>query len=105
VLPVMRLSALRIRAAIIELLNDGSYQDAAKALQSTLQSLFGPAQASDIIDAALERYSQRRPITAAAGSRNRDNNRALFSAEESCDPQINDSSASIASFRSQYLNS
>jgi len=104
VLPVMRLSAPRIRTAVAELLKEGSYHDAAKALQSTLRSLCGPAQASDIIFAALERSSQGQSI-ATADSRGRDSNRESFSAELSYDLHDSDSSASIASFRSQYFNS
>jgi zeaxanthin glucosyltransferase len=105
VLPVMRLSSPRIRAAIIELLNDRTYRDAAEALQSTLRSLRGPEQASDIIAAGLERYFENRETFAAAGSRGPDQTPASFSAEESYASRVNDSSASIASFNSQYFNS
>lgn len=105
VLPVMRLSSARIRAAVLELLNDGSYQDAAEALQSTIRSLHGPAQASDIIGAALEQTSKCRRRTAAVDSHGRGNHRTSFSTEKSHASHVKDSSASIASFMSQYFNS
>jgi zeaxanthin glucosyltransferase len=56
VLPIMRLSAARIRSAVTTLLGDARYEQAAVAMQSTLQSLRGSTEASDIIEGALERY-------------------------------------------------
>jgi zeaxanthin glucosyltransferase len=56
VLPIMRLSAARIRSAVTTLLSDTSYEQAAVAVQSTLQSLRGSIEASDIIEDALQQY-------------------------------------------------
>lgn len=57
VLPIMRLSAKRIRAAVTKLLSDTSYQEAAGKMQSTLQSIRGSARAADIIEEALNQYA------------------------------------------------
>lgn len=57
VLPVMRLSAKRIRTAVTKLLRDTSYQDAAATMQSTLHLLRGSECAADIIEEALDRYA------------------------------------------------
>jgi UDP:flavonoid glycosyltransferase YjiC (YdhE family) len=57
VLPVMRLSAKRIRTAVIKLLNDASYRDAAVEMQTKLQSLHGVECAVEVIEAALARYA------------------------------------------------
>jgi MGT family glycosyltransferase len=105
VLPVMRLSALRIRAAVKLLLNDGSYRDAARELQSILQSFRGPAQASDIIDAALERYFKSQLTNAAADSPGRGYGGPTFRSAQPYVRRIKDSSASMALSRSRYFNS
>ena len=57
VLPVMRLSAKRIRTAVIKLLNDPRYRHAAMEMQVTLQSLHGLECAVEVIEAALARYA------------------------------------------------
>jgi len=53
VLPVMRLSPSRIRAAVVKLLNDESYHDAARKMQAAMQSICGEALAADLIEAAF----------------------------------------------------
>jgi zeaxanthin glucosyltransferase len=54
VLPVMRLSACKVRGAVTKVLNDRSYRDAALQMQLTLSSLHGLQRAADIIEKALE---------------------------------------------------
>jgi zeaxanthin glucosyltransferase len=66
VLPIMRLSAARIRLAVTALLSDASYQRAAVAMQTALQRLSGSVEASDIIEDALERYLDCQRINSAA---------------------------------------
>jgi zeaxanthin glucosyltransferase len=56
VLPVMRLSANRIRTAVTTLLYDPSYRDAALKIQTTLQSLHGLDRAAAVIEGALEKH-------------------------------------------------
>jgi zeaxanthin glucosyltransferase len=58
VLPIMRLSAQRIRAALTKLLHDTSYSDAARALQAKLRTLRGSEYATNVIERALEDYTQ-----------------------------------------------
>jgi MGT family glycosyltransferase len=55
VLPLKRLSVQRIRMAILKVLNDGSYRDAARGLQAKLLSVGGLERAAGIIENALER--------------------------------------------------
>ena len=55
-LPVMRLSARRIRAAILAILQDPAYRDAALKSRRALRSQDGAAQAARIIEDALHRY-------------------------------------------------
>jgi zeaxanthin glucosyltransferase len=57
VLPVMRLSAKRIRTAVIKILNDASYRDAAVEMQTKLQSLHGVERAVEVIEGALARHA------------------------------------------------
>jgi MGT family glycosyltransferase len=70
VLPVMRLSPSRIRAAIAKLLSDSSYRDAAQAIQAAIRSLRGPECAADIMEKALEEYVLRKEIESRAGQLN-----------------------------------
>ncbi len=70
VLPVMRLSPSRIRAAIAKLLGDTSYHDAAQTIQATIQSIQGPECAADIMEKALEEYVLRKEIESRAGQLN-----------------------------------
>jgi len=58
VLPIMRLSARRIRAAVTKLLHDESYRDAARDLQAKLQALRGSEYAANIIEKALGNYAE-----------------------------------------------
>lgn len=57
ILPVMRLSAKQIRAAVIKLLNDRSYRDAAVEMQTKLQSVHGVECAVGVIEDALAKYA------------------------------------------------
>jgi zeaxanthin glucosyltransferase len=66
VLPIMRLSAARIRSSVAALLSDRSYERAAVAMQSILQSLRGSMEASDIIEDALEQYLDLQRINTTA---------------------------------------
>lgn len=53
VLPVMRLSAKRIRKAAVQLLSDPGYRDAAVEMQEKLKSLRGLERAVDVIEGSL----------------------------------------------------
>jgi MGT family glycosyltransferase len=55
VLPVMRLSARRIRTAVTKLLNEPSYRDAAEEMRAKLQSLHGLQRAVEVIEGILEK--------------------------------------------------
>jgi MGT family glycosyltransferase len=57
VLPVMRLSALRVRAAVTKVLNDASYRNAAQKVQAVLRSTEGAELAADIIERRLDEYA------------------------------------------------
>jgi MGT family glycosyltransferase len=57
VLPVMRLSAEKIHRAVIRVLNDPTYRDAAVKMQAELQSLHGLRRAADVIEEALEEHA------------------------------------------------
>jgi MGT family glycosyltransferase len=57
VLPVMRLSAKRIRRAVTKQLQDESYRDAAVRMQTILRSGRGAERAVEVIEEALERYA------------------------------------------------
>ena len=57
VLPVMRLSVKRIRNALIKLLTNPAYRDAAVSLKSTIRATHGAECAAEVIEAALDRYS------------------------------------------------
>lgn len=54
VLPVMRLSPMRIRIAVTSVLNDPRYRDAAVEMQTKLKSLHGLTRAVEVIERALE---------------------------------------------------
>lgn len=60
VLPVMRLSTTRIRAALTKLLDDPSYRRAALKLQAELQSLRGLERAVELIEETLQKQTGRR---------------------------------------------
>lgn len=57
-LPIMRLSAQRIRAAVAKVLSDHSYRDAARMLQAEIRTLHGSEYAANVIEKALEDYSE-----------------------------------------------
>jgi zeaxanthin glucosyltransferase len=60
VLPVMRLSATLIRSAVISVLDNPGYRDAAVEMQSRLRSIRGDERAVVIIEEAMERYAAGR---------------------------------------------
>jgi MGT family glycosyltransferase len=60
VLPVMRLSAKMIRSAVVSVLDDPGYRDAALEMQAKLRSIRGGEQAVTIIEEAMEKYAVRR---------------------------------------------
>src|SRR3984957_17320651 len=64
VLPIMGLTAGRIRSAVTALLGDSSYEQAAIAMQSTLQGLRGATEASNIVEDALNQYIDIQRINA-----------------------------------------
>jgi zeaxanthin glucosyltransferase len=100
VLPIMRLSAARIRSAVTTLLSDASYDQAAVAMQTALQSLRGSSEASDIIEDALERYLDCQRVNAAAQLHNSGYDDLANSATGSWAPQVRDSRVSIAASKS-----
>jgi zeaxanthin glucosyltransferase len=99
VLPIMRLSAARIRTAVITLLGDASYEQAAVAMQSTLQSLRGSTEASDIIEDVLERYFDLQRINSVAGFPNSGYDDLVNCATDPT-PEVRDSRVSIAASKS-----
>jgi zeaxanthin glucosyltransferase len=100
VLPIMRLSAARIRSAVITFLSDASYQQAAAAMQTTLQSLSGSVAASDIVEDVLERYLDRQRINIAAKLPNSDYDDLANSATAPRVSKVRDSRVSIAASKS-----
>jgi MGT family glycosyltransferase len=85
VLPVMRLSADRIRRAVTKLLKDGRYQDAAMKLQSSIRPICGSVRAAEIIEEALERYtiSQRSEMKVSVADPSEPHSRRRCSASQS----------------------
>ena len=57
VLPVMRLSPKKIRAAVKNVMNDTSYRIAAEKVQAVLRSIHGSKRAADIIEQELDRFA------------------------------------------------
>ena len=100
VLPIMRLSAARIRSAVNALLDDPIYEQAAVTMQSTLRNLRGPTEASDIIERALERYLDLQRINAAAESPNSRYEDLENYATAPRISEVSDSSVSIAASKS-----
>ncbi len=70
VLPVMRLSARRIRAAVEKILRDASYRDAAQKMQTVMRSIRGEALAADLIEKVLNQQIVRREAVVCARQRN-----------------------------------
>jgi zeaxanthin glucosyltransferase len=62
VLPVMRLSPGKIRAAVTKLLNDASYLHAAQSMQIELPSIHGEELAADVIEKALDDHLVSRKV-------------------------------------------
>jgi MGT family glycosyltransferase len=56
-LPIMRLSAKRIREAVAKVLGNVSYRVAAEAVQSNLRSICGRERAADIVERGLDEYA------------------------------------------------
>jgi hypothetical protein len=100
VLPIMRLSAARIRSAVITFLGDSSYEQAAVAMQSTLRSLRGSVAASEIVEDVLERYLDRQRINIAAKLPNSDYDDLANSATAPRVSKVRDSRVSIAASKS-----
>lgn len=61
VLPVMRLSAKGIRSAVVTVLSDPAYRDAAVALQKAMRPILGARSAAQIIEDALLQHSAGQP--------------------------------------------
>jgi zeaxanthin glucosyltransferase len=99
VLPIMRLSAARIRIAVITLLGDASYKHAAVAMQSALRNLRGSTEASDIIEDALEHYVDLQRINTVAESPNTGYD-DLASCATAPASEVRDSRVSIAASKS-----
>jgi MGT family glycosyltransferase len=57
-LPVMRLSAQRVRTAVAEVLADRAYHDAAVAMQRQIRAVCGTERAAAILEAALQRHAK-----------------------------------------------
>jgi zeaxanthin glucosyltransferase len=100
VLPIMRLSAARIRSAVSTLLSDTSYEQAAVAMQTALKSLHGSVAASDIIEDALERHLLCRGINTAAQSPNSGYDELGNCTTAPRVSEVRDSRASMAASRS-----
>jgi MGT family glycosyltransferase len=66
VLPVMRLSTPRVRAAVAAVLHDSAYGDAAAALQEKLRAIDGPACAAQIIEESLAGHAADQAIRVTA---------------------------------------
>lgn len=64
ILPVMRLSPQRIRTAILKLLDDVSYRNAAATMQKRISSLNGVERAAEFIEQALDRFQLNREMEA-----------------------------------------
>lgn len=61
VLPVMKLSAMKVHAAVKKVLDDASYRDAAIKMQASLHSLHGLQRAADVIEEKLREYGAAGP--------------------------------------------
>jgi zeaxanthin glucosyltransferase len=61
VLPVQRISAFRIRMALVKILHEPQYRDAAETVQQRLRLVEGPSRAVDIITKELGEYFAHEP--------------------------------------------
>jgi MGT family glycosyltransferase len=86
VLPVMRLSAGRIRTAVKRVLEDPQYREAAVKMQTELKSLRGVERAVELIEGTLEKRAKPTGLAPQF-------------------PDVNRSRASTPWRRSQYLSS
>ena len=68
VVPRHRLNAARLRKAIIQVLQDPGYRQAAQVLQRAIQPIDGPGQAADIIEDIIEQVLKLRSTEPAAPS-------------------------------------
>ena len=68
VVPQHRLSAARLRKAVMLVLHDGKYREAAQTLQKTIQSMDGPGRAADLIEQVLKLGSIQ-PLPQSASTR------------------------------------
>jgi zeaxanthin glucosyltransferase len=66
VLPIMRLSAGQIRAALVKIIHEPRYREAAMTIRDKLQAIDGPARAADVIEEALARYEAKHYTTSEA---------------------------------------
>jgi MGT family glycosyltransferase len=105
VLPIMRLSAARIRTAVTNLLGDTSYERAAVEMQAKLLDLRGSAEATDIVENALERYLDLQRINTAAGPPDSAYDNLANCATVSRVSEARDSRVSIAASKSSYSSS
>src|ERR1700733_2373851 len=67
VLPVKRLSAKQLRVALVKILKNASYRDAAMEVQARIRSARGLERAVEVIEEALERFADS-PFKANASS-------------------------------------
>jgi len=105
VLPIMRLSAARIRSSVTALLGNPNYEQAAVAMRLTLQCLRGSVSASNIIEDALEQYLDCQRVNAAGKSPNSGDYDLVNNVTVSRVPKVRDSRVSIAASKSQYSSS
>lgn len=54
VVPLRKLNAARLRKAVLTVLHDSSYRDAAQALQKAIRQTDGPGRAADLIEQVLK---------------------------------------------------
>ncbi len=58
VVPLRRLNAARLRKAVIQVLRDPRYLEAARILQRAIQGMDGPGRAADLIEQVLELHQK-----------------------------------------------
>jgi zeaxanthin glucosyltransferase len=68
VVPRRRLSAARLRAAVMLVLEDARYREAARALQDAIQRIDGPGRAADLIEQVLQLRSRETQPTLTVAS-------------------------------------
>jgi zeaxanthin glucosyltransferase len=105
VLPIMRLSAARIRTAVTNLLGDTSYERAAFEMQAKLLDLRGSVEASGIIEDSLEQYLDCQRINTSAELPDSAYDNLANCATVSRVSETRDSRVSIAASKSSYSSS